>query len=140
MNEYPEIVICGVDLGSYGVDFKLSENTSKHLHDNSPLGLTDLLKEIIDLEFQADNPFRIRLSSIDPVHLEDCLIDLIATEPRICPHIHLSLQSGNTLILKRMKRRYDADFVRERISSLRSKVPHLVLSCDVMVGFPTENR
>ena len=68
------------------------------------------------------------------------LIALMAREARICPHIHLSLQSGNTLILKRMKRRYDAYHVVERITRLRQKLPQLVMSADVMVGFPTETE
>ena len=131
LNGYPEIVICGVDLGSYGDDFN---NESK------AFDLVDLLKEILALDYEQNNPFRIRLSSIDPHHITDRLIDLMAKEPRICPHIHLSLQSGNTLILKRMKRRYDADHVRERIASLRAVVPELVMSADVMVGFPTETQ
>ena len=131
LNGYPEIVICGVDLGSYGDDF------SSELE---AFDLVDLLKEILALEYDQNNPFRIRLSSIDPHHITDRLIDLMASEPRICPHIHLSLQSGNTLILKRMKRRYDADHVRERIASLRAVVPELVMSADVMVGFPTETQ
>ena len=131
-NGYPEIVICGVDLGSYGEDFATSAN--------SQFDLVDLLQELLQLDYAADNPFRIRLSSIDPHHITDRLIDLMVTEPRICPHIHLSLQSGNTLILKRMKRRYDAEHVRERITSLRNRMPALVLSADVMVGFPTETE
>lgn len=129
LNGYPEIVICGVDLGSYGDDFV-------HGH----FDLTDLLQELLDLECESDNPFRIRLSSIDPYHITDKLIDLWSSEPRICPHMHLSLQSGNTLILKRMKRRYDADHVRERINALRIKLPQLVISADVMLGFPTETE
>jgi threonylcarbamoyladenosine tRNA methylthiotransferase MtaB len=64
----------------------------------------------------------------------------MANEARICPHIHLSLQSGNSLILKRMKRRYGANQVRERITQLRAAVPDLVMSADVMVGFPTETE
>ncbi len=130
INGYPEIVICGVDLGSYGDDFTGTES----------FDLCDLLEELLDLEHDADNPFRIRLSSIDPHHISDRLIKLWANEPRICPHMHLSLQSGNTLILKRMKRRYDADHVRERIHQLRSALPELVISADVMVGFPTETE
>jgi len=102
--------------------------------------LVDLLKELLELEFDQSNPFRIRLSSIDPHHISDRLIDLMASQPRICPHIHLSLQSGNTLILKRMKRRYTAEQVRERITALRAVVPQLVMSADVMVGFPTETQ
>lgn len=131
LNGYPEIVICGVDLGSYGEDF--SQSASK-------FELVDLLQELLALEHDRNNPFRIRLSSIDPHHISDRLIDLIATEPRICSHIHLSLQSGNTLILKRMKRRYTAEHVIERISCLRERVPELVMSADVMVGFPTETE
>jgi len=116
LNGYPEIVICGVDLGSYGEDFDTEQS----------FRLVDLIKELLAIKV-SDNPdFRIRLSSIDPAHLTDDLIDLMASEPRFCPHIHLSLQSGNTLILKRMKR------------PLRAKVPELVMSADVMVGFPTE--
>lgn len=129
LNGYPEIVICGVDLGSYGDDLA---------HADERFDLSDLLQELLNLECDESNPFRIRLSSIDPYHITDKLIDLWAREPRICPHMHLSLQSGNTLILKRMKRRYDADHVRERIGALRAKLPQLVISADVMVGFPTE--
>jgi threonylcarbamoyladenosine tRNA methylthiotransferase MtaB len=131
LNDYPEIVICGVDLGSYGDDLALGDQR---------FDLCDLLEELLSLEHDPKNPFRIRLSSIDPHHITDKLIDLWAREPRICPHMHLSLQSGNTLILKRMKRRYDADHVRERIAKLRARLPQLVISADVMVGFPTETE
>ncbi len=131
LNGYPEIVICGVDLGAYGDDF---DQTSEKFD------LCDLLEELLALEHDSGNPFRIRLSSIDPHHITDRLIDLWASEPRICPHMHLSLQSGNTLILKRMKRRYTADQVQERVLKLRSVVPELVISADVMVGFPTETK
>ncbi|MCH2189314.1 MAG: tRNA (N(6)-L-threonylcarbamoyladenosine(37)-C(2))-methylthiotransferase MtaB [Gammaproteobacteria bacterium] len=131
LNGYPEIVICGVDLGSYGDDF--DENIGR-------FDLVDLLEELLTLDFEPDNPFRIRLSSIDPFHITDRLITLWANEPRICSHMHLSLQSGSTLILKRMKRRYDSAHVRERISKLRKAIPDLIISADVMVGFPTETE
>ena len=132
MNGYPEIVICGVDLGSYGDD--LPQVGAKNYN------LVQLIKDLLTLETIDGNPFRVRLSSIDPYHITDELIELMAREPRLCPHIHLSLQSGSTLILKRMKRRYDEQFVRDRISKLRQKVPELVMSADVMVGFPTETE
>ncbi|MFT5134991.1 MAG: threonylcarbamoyladenosine tRNA methylthiotransferase MtaB [Arenicella sp.] len=131
LNGYPEIVICGVDLGSYGEDF--AESSQR-------FDLVDLLQELLELEYDPSNPFRIRLSSIDPHHISDRLIELMVSEARICPHVHLSLQSGNSLILKRMKRRYDADHVLERITRLREKLPQLVMSADVMVGFPTETE
>ena len=132
LNGYPEIVICGVDLGDYGNDLSLNGGAQ--------FELSDLLEELLALDCDRNNPFRIRLSSIDPYHISDRLIELWASEPRICPHMHLSLQSGNTLILKRMKRRYDADHVRERIEKLRRSLPQLVISADVMVGFPTETE
>ena len=131
LNGYPEVVICGVDLGSYGEDLQTTE---------AKFDLVDLLQELLALECDPDNPFRIRLSSIDPHHITDRLIELWATEPRICPHMHLSLQSGNDLILKRMKRRYSAQQVRDRIAKLRTVMPQLVISADVMVGFPTETE
>ncbi len=131
LNGYPEVVVCGVDLGSYGDDFPDLDTR---------FDLVKLLQAILQLDYDADNPFRIRLSSIDPHHISDRLIDLMADNPRICPHLHLSLQSGSTMVLKRMKRRYDADQVLERIGKLRSKLPHVVMSADVMVGFPTETE
>lgn len=129
LNGYPEIVICGVDLGSYGED----------LADQSA-SLVTLLQALLTLDYDQDNPFRIRLSSIDPHHITDDLIALMASEPRICSHIHLSLQSGSTLILKRMKRRYTADHVVDRLTKLYAVLPELVISADVMVGFPTETE
>ncbi len=124
INGYQEIVICGVDIGSYGSDFP------------NAFGLADLLAEIVLLE----GDFRIRLSSIDPAHISDQLIHLMAGNNRICPQIHLSLQSGNTLILKRMKRRATRELLYQRIKRLREAVPELVLSADILVGFPTETE
>lgn len=131
LNGYPEIVICGVDLGSYGEDFP----DSVQRYD-----LVDLMNELLAINVEDNQNFRIRLSSIDPVHITDKLIDLISSEPRVCNHIHLSLQSGNTLILKRMKRRYTRESLYEKIRKLRACIPDLVMSADVMVGFPTEDE
>jgi threonylcarbamoyladenosine tRNA methylthiotransferase MtaB len=122
LNGYAEIVLCGVDIGSYGSDFEPSWS------------LTQLLQSI--LEIPGD--YRIRLSSIDPAHITDDLIQLLKDNNRICPQLHLSMQSGNTLILKRMKRRASREMLYERVKSLRSALPGLVLSADVLVGFPTE--
>lgn len=131
LNGYPEIVICGVDLGAYGADLAIKDQQ---------FDLVDLLQELLALECDQANPFRIRISSIDPHHITDRFIDLMSTEPRLCRHIHLSLQSGSNLILKRMKRRYSAEQMCDRISRLRSNLPELVISADVMVGFPTEEE
>lgn len=125
---FKEIVICGVDLGSYGEDMECTAS--------GPASLVDLLDNIC----AVDQDFRIRLSSIDPAHISDDLVESLANKSRLCPHLHLSLQSGNTLILKRMKRRYDSALVYERVARLRRAIPDLVLSADIMVGFPTETE
>ncbi|MCY4150097.1 MAG: tRNA (N(6)-L-threonylcarbamoyladenosine(37)-C(2))-methylthiotransferase MtaB [Gammaproteobacteria bacterium] len=121
-NGYREIVLCGVDIGSYGSDLE-------HGCD-----LSGLISQILEIE----GDYRIRLSSIDPAHITGQLIDLMASEDRICRHLHLSMQSGNTLILKRMKRRATREVLYERVQALRKRLPELVLSADVLVGFPTE--
>ncbi len=130
INGHKEIVICGVDLGSYGKDFGYTDGVSMHL--------TDLLAEITETGYRLGRAFRLRLSSLDPAHLSDKLIHFMASEPRVCSHLHLSLQSANTLILKRMKRRYDRELIYERIQKMRDCLPDLVISADVMTGFPTE--
>ena len=124
MNGYREIVICGVDIGSYGSDF------------DSDFDLVDLLKGLVEI----DGDFRLRLSSIDPVHLTDRLAALMAESDKLCPQLHLSLQSADTLILKRMKRRATRDLLYDRVSVFRQRVPDLVLSADILVGFPTESE
>ncbi len=126
LNGYREIVLCGVDIGSYGEDL----NTDKRSYN-----LAKLLKEICSL----DGDFRLRLSSIDPSYLDSELIDVLAGEKKICPHFHLSLQSGNTLILKRMKRRYTAELMYDRVGELSAKIPGAVFGADIMAGFPTES-
>jgi threonylcarbamoyladenosine tRNA methylthiotransferase MtaB len=132
-NGYGEVVLCGVDLGSYGQDLEQGRVAGS---ERRGFGLCDLIESLLERE----GDFRIRLSSIDPAHLDDRLIALLASSPRLCPHLHLSLQSGNTLILKRMKRRYTAEQALERVAALRAAIPGLVLSADVMVGFPTETE
>jgi len=128
LNGYREIVVCGVDLGAWGEDLVAAGAP--------PPGLARLLQELAAL----DEDFRIRLSSIDPAHISDGLVELLGENRKLCPHLHLSLQSGNTLMLKRMKRRYQSDHVYERVAALRTAMPDLVLSADVMVGFPTESE
>lgn len=125
---YREIVVCGVDLGSWG----------KGLENRSLSGSSEFVGLLQRISLLPGD-YRIRLSSIDPFHLEDNLLDLISSSDRFCPHLHISMQSANTIILKRMKRRYDADLLYERIRAAHVKIPGLVLSADILVGFPTES-
>ena len=119
-----EFVVTGVDVGSYGADI------------DGGADLAGLLAAIAERE----GDFRLRLSSLDPSHITDELVALFRDEPKICPHVHLSLQHGDAKVLKQMKRRYGPDLVRERVARLREAAPDLVLSADVLVGFPTEDE
>jgi threonylcarbamoyladenosine tRNA methylthiotransferase MtaB len=124
-NGYREVVLTGVDITSYGGD----------LPGTPRLGA--LVKHV--LQAVPDLP-RLRLSSIDSIEADRDLIDAIATEPRLMPHLHLSLQAGDDLVLKRMKRRHlRADAVRfcEQVRRLR---PDMVFGADIIAGFPTETE
>ncbi|MEW5703866.1 MAG: tRNA (N(6)-L-threonylcarbamoyladenosine(37)-C(2))-methylthiotransferase MtaB [Pseudomonadota bacterium] len=122
-NGYREIALTGVDLTAYGAD----------LPGKPTLGAT--LRRLFKLVPELP---RLRLSSIDPAEADEELMALLADEPRLMPHLHLSLQSGNNLVLKRMKRRHSReDAVRfcERARGLRKDI---VFGADLIAGFPTE--
>jgi threonylcarbamoyladenosine tRNA methylthiotransferase MtaB len=122
---YKEIVLTGVDLTSYGPD----------LVDPLPLGtlIRLILKEVPELP-------RLRLSSIDSVEADGDLLRALAEEERLMPHLHLSLQSGDDLILKRMKRRHlRADALRFCAEARRLR-PDIVFGADLIAGFPTEDE
>ena len=124
-NGYGEIVLTGVDITSYG----------SNLPGAPKLGtlVKQILRAVPDLK-------RLRLSSIDSVEADVDLFDALANEPRLMPHLHLSLQAGDDLILKRMKRRHlraDAIAFCERVRRLR---PDVVFGGDIIAGFPTETE
>lgn len=102
--------------------------------DPSGRRLSDLLRATDAVEGVT----RIRFTTSHPVHLTDDLIRAMAELPRVCPHLHLPVQSGSDRILKRMRRGYDRDGYRRRIDSLREAVPDVELTTDVIVGFPGE--
>jgi len=120
---YREVVLTGVDVTSYGPD----------LPGNPSLG--DLAKRILSLV--PDLP-RLRLSSIDSVEVDPTLLDLIANEPRLMPHLHLSLQSGDDMILKRMKRRHSRAQSVAFVEQVRRLRPDTAFGADLIAGFPTE--
>lgn len=120
-----EVVLSGVDLTSYGHD----------LPGRPALGT--LVKAI--LNHVPDLP-RLRLSSIDAVEADDDLIESFATQPRLMPHLHLSLQAGDALILKRMKRRHTPADAVQFCAKLRDLRPDIVFGADIIAGFPTETE
>jgi len=121
---FEEIVLCGVDLGSYGQD----------LSGPKPVNLVTLIHALLSI----DAGFKIRIGSLDPIHISDELLKLIALEDRLSPHLHISIQSAHTLILKRMKRRYGSEHLYERVAMAHSLIDDLIIGADVMAGFPTE--
>ena len=120
---FAEVVLTGVDVTSYGGD----------LPDTPALG--SLVKTIL-----ADVPElpRLRLSSLDPVEIDDHLLDALASHDRLMPHLHLSVQAGDDTILKRMKRRHLRDDVVRVAQRLRDLRPGIALGADLIAGFPTE--
>jgi threonylcarbamoyladenosine tRNA methylthiotransferase MtaB len=112
---YHEIVLTGIDLGSYRG------------------GLAALVRRLLD----AAAPARIRLSSVDPSHVDADLARLL-DHPRLCPHLHLPLQSASDAVLARMRRRYDLATFERAVAMARAVRPDLALTGDVMVGFPGE--
>jgi threonylcarbamoyladenosine tRNA methylthiotransferase MtaB len=120
---HQEVVLTGVDLTSWGGDL-----------DGRP-ALGDLVARI--LRDCPDLP-QLRLSSIDAIELDPVLFDLVTGEPRIAPYLHLSLQSGDDLILKRMKRRHARADAIDLAVRLRTRRPDLALGADFIAGFPTE--
>ena len=122
---YREIVLTGVDLTSYGKD----------LPGQPALG--QLVRRLLRLV--PDLP-RLRLSSIDPAEVDPDLVDLVAGEPRLMPHLHLSVQAGDDLILKRMKRRHGRDDVIRLCAQLRALRPDIAFGADLIAGFPTESN
>ncbi len=122
---YPEIVLTGVDITSYGAGLP------------GRMSLGRLVKQI--LAHVPELP-RLRLSSIDQVETDAHLLDAIATEPRLMPHLHLSMQAGDDLILKRMKRRHLRDDAIRFCAEVRRLRPDVVFGADLIAGFPTETE
>ncbi len=124
-NGYAEIVLTGVDMTSYGSDLP---------------GAPKLGRLVRTILAQAPDVLRLRLSSINSIEADGELLEMIATEPRLMPHLHLSLQAGDDMILKRMKRRHlRADSIRF-CDDVRRMRPDIVFGADIIAGFPTETE
>jgi threonylcarbamoyladenosine tRNA methylthiotransferase MtaB len=122
---YRELVVTGVDIASYGRDLPGVPRLGTMLK-----GLFAAVPELA----------RLRLSSLDPAAVDPDLCDLIAGEPRLMPHLHLSVQAGDDLILKRMRRRHLREDVLDLAAALRRLRPDLALGADLIAGFPTEDE
>ncbi len=122
---YNEVVLTGVDLTSWGADLPAEPK------------LGDLVMRILKLV--PDLP-RLRISSIDSIEVDENLMQAIATEPRLMPHLHLSLQHGDDLILKRMKRRHLRDDAIRFCEDARKLRPDMTFGADIIAGFPTETE
>lgn len=122
---YNEVVLTGVDLTSWGADLPATPK------------LGDLVMRILKLV--PDLP-RLRISSIDSIEVDENLMQAIATEPRLMPHLHLSLQHGDDLILKRMKRRHLRDDAIRFAEDARKLRPEMTFGADIIAGFPTETE
>lgn len=120
---YNEVVLTGVDLTSWGADLPAAPRFG------------DLVMRILKLV--PDLP-RLRISSIDSIEADDALMGAIATEPRLMPHLHLSLQAGDNMILKRMKRRHSREDAIAFTEEARKLRPDITFGADIIAGFPTE--
>ncbi|MBQ3041072.1 MAG: tRNA (N(6)-L-threonylcarbamoyladenosine(37)-C(2))-methylthiotransferase MtaB [Clostridia bacterium] len=118
-----EVVLTGIETASYGRDFK------------NGYSLADLLYDVNEIEGVE----RIRLGSIDPASITKEFVDKIATLSKVMPHFHISMQSGCSKTLASMRRKYNIDMANERINYLRKSIPSLMLSADVITGFPGES-
>ncbi len=117
----PEMVMTGISVG----DYRDPENG---------LELGQLMMEVA----KVPGVERVRLSSVEVIHVKDSLLTALATEPKVCPHLHVPMQSGDDDVLRAMGRHYDAAEYLEAIAALRRAVPHVNVTTDVIVGFPTE--
>lgn len=122
-NGFKEIVLTGININSYGKDIKC-------------VNLLGLIEEITKIEGIK----RIRLGSINPDLVTKEFVDTVKQNKKMCPHFHISLQSGSDSVLKRMNRKYTASNYEDRINLLRKNIPDVSITTDIMVGFPGETK
>ena len=119
----PEVVLTGVDVTSWGADLPGAPTLGR------------LVRAVLD---EFPHLGRLRMSSLDGVEIDGELFELFASEQRVMPHLHLSLQSGDDLTLKRMKRRHSRADAVKLVADLKEKRPNLAIGADIIAGFPTE--
>jgi len=122
--EFKEVVLTGIHLGAYGFDF------------DPPFPLEKLVRQLE----KEGTPDRIRLSSIEPGDFSPELISVLAQSKKICPHLHIPIQSGDDDVLKRMNRDYGRSFLSDLVQELHREISNLSVGADVIVGFPGETE
>jgi threonylcarbamoyladenosine tRNA methylthiotransferase MtaB len=125
---YREVVLTGIHLGHYGLD----------LSRGRPKAAWTRLWHLLERLARLPGDFRLRLSSLEAAEARDDLVRVLAEQPRVCPHLHLCLQSGSDRVLARMKRRYTSAGFLERVRRIRAALDLPAFSTDVIVGFPGE--
>jgi len=121
---FKEVVLTGIHIGSYGWDLQPSFSLER-------------LLQRIEIE---DTPHRIRLSSIEPLDFSPGLISLLSQSIKVCPHLHIPIQSGDDEILRRMNRGYDRFLLKDLIEKLHRSIPEVSIGADVIIGFPGETK
>ena len=121
---FKEVVLTGIHLGAYGLDL------------TPPFPLEMLMRRLE----KEETPDRIRLSSIEPGDFSPELISILSQSRKVCPHLHISIQSGDDEILKKMNRDYDHSFLSNLIQELHLRIPNLSIGADIIVGFPGETE
>jgi len=122
-----EVILLGQNVNNYGRRFSAGEDEVRDF--------TTLLRRVSEVEGLE----RIRFQSPHPLHMDDAFLEEFASNPKICPQIHVPLQSGSTALLKRMKRGYSKEWFLDRCEKIRQMVPGVAISTDVIVGFPGES-
>ncbi len=127
---HKEIVVTGIFLGAYGQKSVRRKNWANQQNDK--------LADLLDKMGEIPNLARIRLSSLEPADVTPQLLDIFCKHRNIMPHLHLSLQSGSNVILKKMRRQYSADEFKKKIELIKSRLDRPAITADVIVGFPGE--
>jgi len=120
---YPEVVLTGIHIGGYGLD--LQPKTT----------LTALVERLLPLPAAA----RLRLGSLEPTEIPDDLLKLLVTQPQLCRHLHIPLQSGCDTVLARMNRTYDTAYFADLVARIVARLPEVAIGLDVITGFPGES-
>jgi len=136
---HKEIMLLGQNVNSYKSEARNPKSETNSKSKNQKLKTT-IFPQLLKLIIQVPGDFKIRFMTSHPKDMSDELIDIIAKSPKISKDIHLPLQAGDTAILRKMNRKYTAGHYLSLIKKIRRKIPNVIISTDIIVGFPGENE